>query len=66
MRAISLVSALLALAALTGCHGMVKSYDERKNTYAQVLESDMRQLVDDWDTFWLADREYRMTEWITR
>lgn len=55
-----------AVATLTGCHGMVKTYDERLNTYAQVLDADMRQIADDWDTIWLADRQSRLTEWHTR
>lgn len=55
-----------SLLAWTGCNGMVKSYEGRKNTYEIVLDRDLRQLADDWDTFWLADRQYRLSRWSVR
>jgi len=67
MRTLIGLGFLTALAALTGCNGMVRDYEERKNMYAQTIDSDLRQLVDDWDNFWLADRSHsRLTEWYTR
>lgn len=50
----------------SGCTGMVKTYDERENVYKEVMDTDARQFVDDFDTFWLADRQYRLTEWYLR
>jgi hypothetical protein len=61
-----LIGVAVTFVGLAGCHGMVKTYDDRMNMYSQVLETDARQLVDDWDTFWLADRQYRLTEWYLR
>lgn len=61
-----LIGMVVVLVGLTGCNGMVKTYDDRLSMYSQVLDTDARQLVDDWDTFWLADRQYRLTEWYLR
>lgn len=55
-----------AFIASAGCNGVVKNYDERMNIYGQVLDMDTRQLVDDWDRLWLADRQYRLTRWQLR
>jgi hypothetical protein len=66
MRLSILLGCLTALTVLTGCNGMVQTYEDRKNTYSRVLDTDTRQLVDDWDTFWMADRQTRLTEWYTR
>jgi hypothetical protein len=61
---------VLALGAgilmLAGCHGMVDTYEERENRYAEILDRDLRQFADDWDAVWLADRQYRLTRWHVR
>lgn len=66
MRTCLFIGLMAGLVVLTGCNGMVKTYDDRMNTIAQVLDSDMRQIADDSDAFWLADRQYRLTEWQLR
>ncbi len=66
MRVLAILGLLVGVTALTGCHGMTQTWDDRMNTYSQALDTDMRQLADDWDTFWLADRQYRLTPWYTR
>ncbi len=66
MRRWFLIGAAATLLGLAGCNGMVKTFDDRLNTYSRVLDTDMRQIADDWDTFWLADRQYRLTEWYLR
>lgn len=66
MRALSWLTAFVGLVALSGCNGMVKTYEERENTYSEVLDADARQFADDFDTFWLADRQYRLTQWYVR
>jgi len=66
MRLAVLFGLLVGVGLLTGCTGVVKTPAERSNTYAQVLDMDTRQLVDDWDMVWLADRQYRLTRWHTR
>jgi hypothetical protein len=67
MRKCVLLTLIFGLSVFAGCGaGVVKTPDERMNTYRQVLNMDMRQLADDWDTLWLADRQYRLTRWRTR
>lgn len=66
MRTLALLGLLAGIVALCGCEGVVKNFDERMNQYGQTLDMDTRQLVDDWDYLWLADRQYRMTRWHTR
>ena len=67
MRKSVLFGLLVSLSGLWGCGaGVVKTPAERMNTYRQVLDLDLRQIADDWDTIWLADRQYRMTRWQIR
>ena len=66
-KGLCLFGLLVGATLLWGCGpGMVKSPDERMNTYRTVYDTDMRQLSDDWDALWLADRQYRLTKWQTR
>ena len=66
-KGLCLIGLLVGTAFLYGCgSGMVKSQDERLNTYRAVYDTDMRQLRDDWDALWLIDRQYRLTKWQTR
>ena len=48
-----------------GC-GTLDSPSERYNRYGRISRTNARQLVDDWDYFWLMDRSSRMTEWHPR
>lgn len=62
------VFSLVAAAAFcsSGCDGVVKTWEDRKLTYKQVNDMDMRQIADDWDKIWLADRQYRLTRYNIR
>lgn len=66
MRKLIILGLFVGVTALSGCNGVVKSYDDRKNQYSRTMDYDFRQLVDDWDAIWLADRQYRLTQWHTR
>lgn len=68
MRACLLFGLLIGvLTVLGGCgRGVVKTKAERWNAYREALHMDIRQMADDWDTLWLADRQYRLTRWHTR
>lgn len=61
-----LVVLITPLVVLTGCQGVVKSKEEVRATYDRVLDMDMRQMSDDWNLLWLADRQYRLTKWHLR
>lgn len=66
MRKRMLIGVLVSVVVLTGCNGMVKSYEDRENSYARSLDSDMRRLADDFDALWLVDRQSRLTRWELR
>lgn len=65
MRYWLLLTVLLASFALqTGCgRGMAYTASERAHRREKVREIESRQLVDDWDMFWLNDRPLRTTRW---
>lgn len=65
MRKFVLLVALIGLAAVAGC-GVARSPREIRNIAKQSADMDLRQLVDDWNFLWLADRQYRLTKWHTR
>ncbi len=67
MRTRVMIIALLAgLACLTGCNGVVNSWDDRKHTYDRITSMDSRQIADDWDSIWLATKQSRLTRWYVR
>lgn len=61
-----LVLLVLLAGMMTGCAGMVSTPKERDRRYRTILNSDMHQIVDDWDYFWLADRPLYLTYWYYR
>lgn len=66
MRKLLVIGMLVFVPLLQGCAGVARSYDDRLNVHDQDLDMDMRQLADDWDSFWLMDRQSRLTRWYTR
>ena len=48
-------------AVLAGCTGVAEGPAERHRRFDQINEANWRQAVDDWDYFWLYDRNMRMT-----
>lgn len=65
MRKLVILVAIVGLVAVAGC-GVTRSSHEIRNVVKQSLDMDMRQLVDDWNMLWLADRQSRRTRWHTR
>ena len=61
-----LLLACLAGFYVSGCQGTAYSYDERELRFRMINEYNMRQFVDDWDYFWLYDRNVRGTQWHPR
>lgn len=51
---------------LAGCAGVAKTPGERANTYRRAADMDMRQLADDWDVIWFANRPTRLTRYYTQ
>jgi len=63
MKRLVLLSVLLvAMILATGCgDGVAVTRRERQERHKRIFESDMKQIVDDWDAFWLNDREGRLS-----
>jgi len=67
MRKCVFVGLLVGLSLLVGCAaGVVRTPEERVNAFRESAAMDFRQLADDWDTIWMVDRQYRLTQWQTR
>ncbi len=57
---------LVGLGMLAGCATVSKTPEENLTTQRQIAELDLRQVADDWNLIWLADRQSRLTRWHTR
>jgi hypothetical protein len=66
MRKYVLLGVLASLLLTAGCATMTQTADENYYTYDRAYEHDKRQISYDWQKFWLADRPYRLTQWVTR
>jgi hypothetical protein len=71
--AIILVALLCAIAIFSsGCGqpgtvvGVADTKAERQNRIKDVRNIGWREFVDDWDTFWLQDRDARLSEYPIR
>jgi len=61
-----LVLLALLVGMMMGCSGMVSTHKEQARRYRTIVNIDMRQIVDDWDYFWLADRPMYLSYWYYR
>lgn len=66
MRKWLLLGLLAGLALTTGCATVTKTGAENRATHRQIVELDARQIADDWNLIWMADRQCRLTRWHTR
>ncbi len=60
---------LIALVLLSGTLiGCTVGETPREHAQRHMLQADvqMRTMVEDWDYFWLAERNSRLTRWYTR
>lgn len=57
---------VISLVALAGCATLTDSADQNYYAYDRAIDTDMRQLSADWQTFWMADHPTGLTEWHTR
>jgi hypothetical protein len=57
-----LAVAVLACGVLGGC-GMVDTYQERNRRIQNINDLQARMFMDDWDYFWLYERNTYLTEW---
>jgi hypothetical protein len=61
-----LIALCVSPLVLAGCDGTVYSYEERMRRGRMIREYNFRQAVDDWDQFWLQDRNLRGSQWHPR
>ena len=66
MRKWLLLGLLAGLAFASGCATVTKTREENLATYRQIADLDVRQIGDDWNLIWMADRQTRLTRWVTR
>jgi hypothetical protein len=67
IRSIVILFVLAAMFTLSGCgEGMALTSRERSERHSRILETDFKQLNDDWDSFWLNDDISHLTPWRTR
>jgi hypothetical protein len=66
MRKWLLLGLLAGLAVTAGCATVTKTAEENRATQRQVAAFDLRQMGDDWNLLWMADRQSRLTRWHTR
>jgi len=62
-----LLAVLVCITTLmSGCEGMADSYSDRMRRYKHIDDLQTRMLVDDWDYFWLYERNTYLSEWYPR
>lgn len=68
MRNRLLIATLIGFAAMAcgGCATMTRTGEENARMQRQIVNLEMRQIADDWNYVWLADRQPRLTKWHTR
>lgn len=63
---IALFLSLFLGALLAGCSGVADSGSDRGRRHKRIIDSNMRQSIDDWDYIMLLDRNSRLTDYNTR
>ncbi len=60
------IAALVALVSLTGCATLTQTSEQNVASVGIAADNDARQLANDWNVLWLADRPSRLTRWHQR
>lgn len=60
------IGIVLSLVILAGCATLTQTDEDNYYAYERAIDTDLRQLSSDWQTFWLADHPNALTEWHTR
>ena len=63
MKKLFMLCLLVIGMSLTGCATMVETPVERDRRILGAAEINLKGMVSDWDTLWLAERETLLTEW---
>ena len=65
MRVFLVLLSVVLVAGLLGCT-VTKTRSEHSQSYKQQYDLENRQLVEDIDTWWMADRPSRLSKWEVR
>ena len=65
MKKLLALTVLLA-AFIGGCGLADMNYSQRSGRYRNAVQINSRQIVDDFDYFWLAERPSHLTYWYVR
>jgi len=65
MRVLLVLLSVVLVAGLLGCT-VAKTRLEHSQSYKQQYNLENRQLADDIDTWWMADRPSRLSKWEVR
>ncbi len=65
MKSLFVLFVLCVAVWLSGC-GLGDTEHQRELRYKHVVDVNSRELIDDWDHFWLMDRPSRLTRWHLR
>lgn len=63
---LGLCGLVLAGMLLSGCATVTRTAEENTMNMHQIADLDARQVADDWNSIWFADRQTRLTRWNTR
>jgi len=66
MRKWLILGLLAGLAASVGCATVNRTAAENRAAHRHIVDFEIRQIGDDWNLIWLADRQSRLTKWHTR
>ncbi|TWT40954.1 hypothetical protein RAS1_36430 [Phycisphaerae bacterium RAS1] len=65
-KAVVLAALIFASVLGTGCSTVTKSPGEVAATYRTALDIESRQMFEDWNYLWRADRPGRLMRWTSR
>jgi len=68
MKSLLIAAVLVLCTFVVGCNcpGLVDTRAERRNRQELIVNLNTRMMVDDWDFFWLMDRNSYLTYWHPR
>ncbi len=66
MRNWLLLGFLAGTALLAGCATVTKTPEENVAYTNQIIDLNVRQMADDWNLIWMANRQCRLSPWLTR
>jgi hypothetical protein len=66
MKKYVIAAALLILGGIAGCATVAKTGEENLQNYGRIVELESRQMADDFNMIWFADRASRLNRYSMR